>query len=882
MGGQPKKKHISVGLLAHVDAGKTTLTEALLYQGGSLRKLGRVDHGDAFLDTDAQERARGITIFSKQARLRLPQLDVTLLDTPGHVDFSTEMERTLQVLDYAILVISGTDGIQGHTRTLWQLLARHQIPTFLFVNKMDLPGLSHERLLELLQRQDPRCVDFSQPADALFESLALCGEDALSEYLETGGLTDATLAQMIARRQVLPCFFGAALKLEGVDALLEALQRWTRVPGYPAEFGARVFKISRDSQGRRLTHMKITGGSLRVKTLLHGGEGKDAWQEKADQLRLYSSEKFTVVEELEAGAVCAVVGLTRTWPGMGLGIEPAGDLPQLEPVLTYRVRLPAGADPTVVLRQLRQLEEEDPMLRVSWNAQWRELHVQLMGEVQLEVLRQRIRERFALEVEFDAGSIVYRETVAAPVEGVGHYEPLRHYAEVHVLLEPAPAGSGLSFGSECSLNALDRNWQRLILTHFAEKEHLGVLTGSPITDMRLTLLSGRAHLKHTEGGDFRQATYRAIRQGLMSAESILLEPFYRFTMELPADCVGRAMTDLERMGAAYDPPETAGELTLLTGTAPVASLRGYALELTAYSRGLGRISMTGAGYAPCHNAAEVIAAIGYDAAADLENSPDSVFCAHGAGFVVPWNEVPQHMHLPAAYEPPAPEPDPSLDVNAPRPVLARSIADDKELEAIFTRTYGAPQRRDLLYRRPQRYETAARELQQEDGCEEFLLVDGYNILFAWDELNAIARESIEDARQALMEILVNYQAFRPCVLILVFDAYRVPRNTGAVSKFHDMYVVYTREAETADQYIEKTTYRLAGRRRVRVATSDGIEQLIILGHGAERISARLFEEEVRQVTGQIDAVLRSMRPARNTPLAEDPVLRGLRQGESTG
>ena len=866
---------LAVGILAHVDAGKTTLTEAMLYQGGQLRKLGRVDHGDAFLDTDAQERARGITIFSKQARLTLPERDITILDTPGHVDFSTEMERTLQVLDYAILVISGTDGIQGHTRTLWQLLARHQIPTFLFINKMDLPGLGHDRLMEQLQRQDARCVDFSQPADDLYEALALCDEDALAECLDSGELSDATITRLIARRQVLPCLFGAALKLEGVDALLDALRRWTRQPAYPAEFGARVFKISRDNQGRRLTHMKITGGSLKVKTLLHGGEGDDAWQEKADQLRLYSGEKFTTAEELPAGAICAVTGLTHTWPGMGLGIEPAGDKPQLEPVLTYRVMLPPGADPTTVLRQLRQLEEEDPLLRVSWNAQWKELHVQLMGEVQLEVLRNLIRDRFALDVDFDAGSIVYRETIAAPVEGVGHYEPLRHYAEVHVLLEPAPAGSGLSFDSSCSLNALDRNWQRLILTHFAEKEHLGVLTGSPITDLRLTLLSGRAHLKHTEGGDFRQATYRAIRQGLMSAESILLEPFYRFTLELPADCVGRAMTDLERMGAAYDPPETTDELTLLTGTAPVAALRGYALEVAAYSRGLGRISMTGAGYAPCHNLEEVIAAIGYDPVADLENSPDSVFCAHGAGFVVPWNEVPQHMHLPAGYEPPAPEPDPSTNLNAPRPVLSRSAVDDKELEAIFTRTYGAPQRRDLLYRRPQRYETAARELELENGREEFLLVDGYNILFAWDELKELAKESIEDARQALMEILVNYQAFRPSVLILVFDAYRVPRNTGAVSKFHDMYVVYTKEAETADQYIEKTTYRLAGRRRVRVATSDGIEQLIILGHGAERVSARLFEEEVRQVTGQIDAVLRSLRPTKNTPLADDPALREL-------
>ena len=501
--------------------------------GGSLRKLGRVDHGDAFLDTDAQERARGITIYSKQARLTLPQRDITLLDTPGHVDFSTEMERTLQVLDYAILLISGTDGIQGHTRTLWQLLARHQIPTFLFVNKMDLPGLGHEHLMKILQKQDARCVDFSEPEDERNQALAVCEEEALAEYLETGALSDETITRLIARRQVLPCLFGAALKPEGVQALLEALRRWTRQPDYPAQFGARVFKISRDSQGRRLTHMKITGGSLRVKDLLRGGEGEKAWQEKADQLRLYSGEKFAIAEQVQAGAICAVTGLSHTWPGMGLGIEPAGDKPQLQPVLTYRLRLPAGAEPTVVLRQLRQLEEEDPLLRVGWNAQWKQLHVRLMGEVQPEVLRNQIRERFGLEVEFDAGSIVYRETIAEPVEGVGHYEPLRHYAEVHVLLEPGPPGSGLSFGSACSLNDLDRNWQRLILTHLAEKEHLGVLTGSPITDLRITLLSGRAHLKHTEGGDFRQATYRAIRQGLMQAKSILLEPFYRFTWKCP-------------------------------------------------------------------------------------------------------------------------------------------------------------------------------------------------------------------------------------------------------------------------------------------------------------------------------------------------------------
>ena len=857
-------EHLAVGILAHVDAGKTTLTEAMLYQCGSLRKLGRVDHGDAFLDNDVQERARGITIFAKQAILPLGDKTLTLLDTPGHVDFSTEMERTLQVMDYAILVISGTDGIQGHTRTLWQLLARHQIPTLLFVNKMDLPGPGHDALMASLQRLDDRCVDFSQPEEVRIEALALSSESALAEYLDTGTLSDATVIERIARREVFPCYFGAALKLEGVDALLDGLTRLTRQPSYPAQFGARVFKISRDPTGARLTHLKITGGSLRVKTLLNGGEGDDAWQEKADQLRLYSGTRFQLAEEVPAGAVCAVIGLNRTWPGQGLGIEPAGDQPQLEPVLAYRVGLPAGADPTVVLRQLRQLEEEDPMLRVSWNSQLAELHVHLMGEVQLEILRERIRERFGLAVEFDAGSVVYRETIAAPVEGVGHYEPLRHYAEVHVLLEPAAPGSGLHFESRCSEDVLDRNWQRLILTHLAEKEHPGVLIGAPITDMTMVLAAGRAHLKHTEGGDFRQATYRAVRQGLMQAKNVLLEPFYSFTLEVPAENVGRALTDLQRLGAETDPPQTTEELTLLTGTAPVASLRGYALEVAAYTRGQGRFSCASAGYAPCHNTAEVVAAADYDPVRDLENTPDSIFCAHGAGFQVPWNEVPRYMHLPAVLEPPKP--------TVPKPVLSRSIADDKELEAIFTRTYGAPQRRDLFYRRPQRYEQSEQTIWETDPAQEYLLVDGYNIIFAWDELNALARDNVDAARQTLMELLVNYQGYRKCAVILVFDAYRVPHHVGTVTEYHGIYVVYTKEAETADQYIEKTTYRLSGRRRVRVATSDGLEQIIILGHGAERVSASMFHEELRQVGDSITQVLRSLGNTKNRPLEHDPAL----------
>ena len=870
-----------VGILAHVDAGKTTLTEAMLYQSGCLRRLGRVDHGDAFLDTDEQERARGITIFSKQAVLPLRSREVSLLDTPGHVDFSAEMERTLQVLDYAILVISGTDGVQGHTRTLWQLLARHQIPTFLFINKMDLPGPGREALLAALRRLDSRCVDFTQPPAALDEELALCDEGALAEYVESGALLPRTVTRLVARRQVFPCYFGSALRVEGVTALLEGLECYTRRPEYPASFGARVFKISRDGQNNRLTWLKVTGGTLRVKAQLQGGEGDARWQEKADQLRVYSGERYQLAEAVPAGGVCAVTGLSHTWPGQGLGIEPPGDQPQLEPVLTYRVLLPAGAEPTTVLRQLRQLEEEDPLLRIRWNAQWKEIHVQLMGEVQLEVLRQLIAARFGLAVDFDAGSIVYRETIAAPVEGVGHFEPLRHYAEVHLLLEPGEPGSGIELDTACSENDLDRNWQRLILTHLAEKEHLGVLIGAPVTDLRITLLSGRAHLKHTEGGDFRQATYRAVRQGLLSAESILLEPVYRFTLEVPSEQVGRAMTDLQRMGAQTAPPETQGELTLLTGTVPVAELRGYTLEVAAYTRGQGRLSVASGGYAPCHNTAEVVAAVGYDAAHDLENTGDSVFCSHGAGVVVPWNEAPAHMHLPLLdTRETAPEPAGPTAPLAPRPALSRAAVDDRELEAIFARTYGVPQRRDLLYRAPRRYEEATRELWEQPAAEEYLLVDGYNILFAWDELKSVARESIEDARRALMELLVNYQAFHPCVLILVFDAYRVPRNTGAVSRYHELFVVYTKEAETADQYIEKTTYRLAGRRRVRVATSDGIEQLIILGHGAERVSASMFHEEVMQVGGQIAGVLRQLQHAPGLrPLADNPALKKLMETE---
>lgn len=876
-------KKLSVGILAHVDAGKTTLSEAMLYQSGRLGRMGRVDHGDAFLDTDALERERGITIFSKQAVLPLPNLEILLLDTPGHVDFGSEMERVLQVLDYAILVISGTDGVQGHTRTLWRLLALHRIPTFLFINKMDRDGADRAALLAALrQNLSDACVDFSQPGSpAFYEAAALCGEEALAHYLETEQIPDDMIREMIAGRALFPCCFGSALRLEGVEEFLACLEQYTLCPAYPAGFGAKVYKISRDAQGARLTHLKITGGMLRVKDLLSGvsREG-EPWEEKADQIRLYSGIKYQMLEEADAGTVCAVTGLTHTYPGQGLGREADSAPAVLEPVLTYRVGLPEGCDPHTALLQFRELEEEDPQLHVVWNEALGELHVQLMGEIQLEILRRVAASRFGLPVEFGTGSIVYRETIAAPVEGVGHFEPLRHYAEVHLLLEPGDRGSGLQFDSVCSEDSLERSWQRLILTHLMEREHPGVLTGSPITDMKLTLTAGRAHLKHTEGGDFRQATYRAVRQGLKSARSILLEPIYNFTLELPPESVGRAMADIQRMAGEFDPPFPQGAITLLTGWAPVSSMRDYALEVNAYTKGLGRLTCGFRGYAPCHNTEEVVAALGYDSERDLENPTGSVFCAHGAGFPVKWDEVPAHMHLPATYTPPNME-EPSAAPSRGSSRLAGPVADDKELEAIFERTYGPSVRRDLLYRRPTPTDNAEDELMAQDPAQDYLLVDGYNIIFAWEPLKKLARDNIDAARQALMDILSNYQGFHPCVLILVFDAYRVPKGAGEVSKYHGIYVVYTKEAETADMYIEKTTYALGQeklpegkRRKIRVATSDAAEQLIILGHGALRISARSFEEEVRRVDKQISAAIDRINQQKwPSPLASNPVLR---------
>ncbi|HJB71590.1 MAG TPA: TetM/TetW/TetO/TetS family tetracycline resistance ribosomal protection protein [Candidatus Flavonifractor avistercoris] len=859
-----------IGILAHVDAGKTTLSEGLLYTCGRLKKLGRVDHKDAFLDTDPMERERGITIFSKQAILPLEGAELTLLDTPGHADFSAEMERTLQVLDCAILVISGTDGVQGHTHTLWKLLERYGVPTFLFINKMDLAGADRDALLsELKSRLDEGCVDFAAPAEQIQEQAAVCDEDALERYLEDGALDDGALTALIAKRKLFPCWFGSALKLEGVAEFLQGLEHYAPRPRYGPDFAARVFKISRDNQGARLTWMKITGGSLKVKALLSG----PGWEEKADQLRIYSGAKFQAVDEAAAGTVCAVTGLSATAAGEGLGAEAEALPPALEPVLTYQVVLPAGQDPHTALQKLKQLEEEDPQLHLVWNERLGELHVQLMGEVQLEILQRLIAERFGMEVSFGQGGIVYRETIAAPVEGVGHYEPLRHYAEVHLLMEPLPRGSGLVLTSACPQDMLDINWQRLVLTHLAERSHPGVLTGSPITDMKLTLVAGRAHQKHTEGGDFRQATYRAVRQGLMEAESILLEPWYNFRLEVPAEQVGRALSDLQRMHGRVEPPETAGDMAVLTGSAPVEQLRDYGREVAAYTRGRGRLSCTGGGYAPCHNQDEVVAAVGYDPERDADNPADSVFCDHGAGHTVKWNEVKAMAHADSGLR--LGEEEPPEEASAPaRPrsqSYAGSLEQDKELQAIFERTYGKVERGAFRPQpRPARTSLDDRKysIKEQEKGPEYLLVDGYNIIFAWDELKAAARENLDAARQMLMDVLSNYQGFKKNVVILVFDAYKVPRNTRDVVKYHNIYVVYTKEAETADAYIERATYEIGRHHKVRVATSDGAEQLIILGHGALRLSASTFKAEVEAAAGQISAILRANnRPAPSKAVA---------------
>lgn len=841
-------KKLTIGILAHVDAGKTTLSEGLLYAAGALRTLGRVDHGDAFLDTEALERERGITIFAKQAVLDCGGTHITLLDTPGHVDFSAEAERTLQVLDYAILVISGTDGVQGHTRTLWRLLERYGVPTFLFINKMDLAGADRAALLTDLQKSFGACVDLGAEPNERDEHAALTDEAALEELLERGALSDDTLAALISARKIFPCCFGSALKNEGVEEFLQLLTRFTREPARGADFGARVFKISRDAQGTRLTHLKVTGGTLRAKTQLPCG--------KADQLRLYSGAKFRPLDAAGAGEVVAVTGLADTYPGQGLGAEADGEKPVLQSVLTYRILLPDGTDAHTVLPKLRELEDEDPMLRIVWEEASGELHAELMGEVQLEILQRLISDRFGLSVTFGEGGIVYKETIANTVEGVGHFEPLRHYAEVHLLLEPAPRGSGVQLASACPTDELDLNWQRLILTHLAERAHPGVLTGSALTDVKMTLLAGRAHLKHTEGGDFRQATWRAVRQGLMQAESVLLEPYYAFRIEVPAEQIGRAISDVRLMCGTFSSPETHGDMAVLTGRAPVSTMRDYPAEVAAYTRGRGRISCTVAGYDTCHNAQEVIAESGYEPTRDPDNTPDSVFCAHGAGTVIPWDRVREYMHLDTGFgkEQPAPE-------DTPRMFRRRFDLDDRELEQILQREFG-PIRR-AQYAAPVR--NAAPGADDAERAELFhprrerVIVDGYNVIFAWDELRALADSGhIDAARERLMDALSNYAAFTRREVVVVFDGYRVPGGQGEKFDRSGLHVVFTRQGETADAYMEKLADEIGKNDSVRVVTSDALIQLTALRAGVLRMSAREFRQELAQVAQQLEAAIRDL------------------------
>lgn len=858
-------KHINLGLLAHVDAGKTTLSEGMLYLSGTIRDMGRVDYGNAFLDTYQLERERGITIFSKQAVLTWKDTEITLLDTPGHVDFSAEMERTLQVLDCAVLVISAADGVQGHTETLWKLLKRYQIPVFVFVNKMDQDGVDKSAVLrELRERFGEGCIDFTrilpeeQASPEELENLAVCGETMMEEYLDTGRICIETLRTAVAERKIFPCWFGSALRAEGIEELLDGIVQLAPEIHYPDAFGAKVYKIARDGQGNRLTYLKVTGGCLRVKDVL------EDTGEKINQIRIYSGEKYEPVQEVGAGQVCAVTGPEQTRPGQGLGAEKASELPILEPVLTYSLELPDDCDVHQMLINLRRLEEEEPELNIIWEEETGEISVRLMGEVQTGILRSIIKERYGVAVQFGEGKIVYKETIQEPVEGVGHYEPLRHYAEVHLLLEPGERGSGMQFASACSEDVLDRNWQRLILTHLEEKPHRGVLTGSQITDMKITLLSGRSHQKHTEGGDFRQATYRAVRQGLMKARSVLLEPYYEFRMEMPSECVGRAMTDVQRMYGTFDPPRTEETQAVLCGSAPVSAMRGYQTEFASYTGGRGRLFLTLKGYDICHNGEEVTAALGYVPEADTENPADSVFCAHGAGFVVPWDQVEEYMHLDSGIDVKKisengeiwyefqEEEENSGQIQPSKKIgkgysYSGSYEDEMELQAIFERTFGPVKRDRAMY--------ASRTTvgsQRETVCyrpgkpkkEEYLLVDGYNIVFAWEELRELAKENIHAACDKLMDILSDYQGYRGCTLILVFDAYKVEGHREEVIPYHNIYVVYTREAETADQYIEKTVHRIGRQYQVTVATSDGLEQMIILGQGAQRLSAIGLKKEI--------------------------------------
>ena len=862
--GDKPEKHICVGILAHVDAGKTTLSESIMYLTGNIRKLGRVDHGDAFLDNYELERSRGITIFSKQAVFGLGEMSVTLLDTPGHVDFSAEMERTLQVLDYAVLVINGADGVQGHTRTLWKLLRMYQIPVFLFINKMDQVGTDQKKIMYELHRSlDEGCVVFHAPEfdrASFFENAAMCDEDALEEYLNDEEIKDETIASMIKARKIYPCYFGSALRVQGVKERLSGRDKYMGLPEKEEKckdaFGARVYKISRDAQGNRLTHLKVTSGKLAVKNSL-------TEEEKINQIRVYSGEKYETVKEAVQGMVCAVTGLSHTYAGEGLGIEKESEKPLLEPVLNYQIQLPEGCDVHKMLGNLRQLEEEDPMLRIVWDEELGEIYAQLMGEVQIEILQSLIKERFGVSVTFGTGNIVYKETIRTTVEGVGHYEPLRHYAEVHLILEPGEPGSGLVFDSCCSEDVLDRNWQRLIFTHLEEKIHRGVLVGAAITDMKITLAAGRAHLKHTEGGDFRQSTYRALRQGLMQAESVLLEPYYNFCLEVPSEMIGRAMTDIQRMSGESDPPQTEGEMTVLSGKVPVSEIRDYQREVAGYTKGMGRLSLEFKGYELCHNAEAVIAASGYDPDRDTENPSGSVFCSHGAGFYVPWDEVPDHMHIESQLSKrkgAESAKDAITDSQNKRRLSSGKEAaqmptwnakEEKELEEIFIRTYGKYETKTRRDARTVYASSEKKYKKKEEQLTEYLLVDGYNVIFAWDELKELAKVNIESARGRLLDILCNYQGFRKCVVIAVFDAYKVEGYVLEIQKYHNIHVVYTKEAETADQYIEKVVHEIGRKYHVTVVTSDGVEQVVTLGQGGTLISAREFKEEVAIVRRQI-------------------------------
>lgn len=843
-----QKKHICAALLAHVDAGKTTLSEALLYESGVIRTRGRVDHKDAFLDTSPLERERGITIFSKQACFSYGNMDVTMLDTPGHVDFSSEMERTLQVIDYAVLIISGTDGVQGHTETVWKLLQKYRIPTFFFVNKMDLPGADKAAVLKELQAKlSPYCVDFTEEEELLCENVAMCEETLLETYLEEGTFDlKKEVRRLVSGTLLYPCHFGSALQNEGVEALLEGLESYTKMPEYQKEFAGKVYKITRDDAGQRLTHMKLTGGELKLRDEIEGIG-------KVNEIRVYSGEKYTLQQEVKAGDICAVPGFTDTYAGQGVGKEADFCANQLAPVCNYQILLPEGTEEAIAWRQLKQLEEEDPNLHLSWQAQTREIFIQPMGEVQLEVIKRMVSERYGMDIAFGSATILYRETIEDTVIGMGHFEPLRHYAEVHLKMEPLPRGSGLQFVTECSEDELDLNWQRLILTHLGEKEFTGVLTGSPITDIKFTLIAGRAHLKHTEGGDFRQATYRAVRQGLRQAKSRLLEPMYQFRMEVPMEQIGRVMSDVGKMHGTFRQQPDDGEMSAIEGICPVASMAGYGTEFAAFTKGRGRMTLSFCGYEPCHNESEVVKNCKYDPDADVENTADSVFCAHGSGFVVPWNEVAKHVHVDTSIKKHQPV---KASTAAPKEPSKKNskMSEEKELQAIFERTFGPVKTRvetpakKVIKAEPGKTKTKEYKPVYE---EEYLLVDGYNIIFAWDELKALAAENLEGARTKLMEIMCNYQGFCGCHLILVFDAYKVKGNPGSVEQFHNISVVYTKEAETADMYIEKTTKEIARKKRVRVATSDGMEQIIILGHGATRISARAFQEEVKRVNDRI-------------------------------